>query len=627
MDDFELELKQGFLEEAGDLLTKAEEAFLGLEQDKGNTSILDEIFRIAHNLKGTSKAVGFDQMSELVHIAEDLILKIKDGSVELTDGIVTIFLQFNDALVLIVDCLGKDYNATIEIDSLLESLRQAAAGELKEEVRNEETPVTINNNIESSNIDVVKDLEGMLEDLEKELGDPVVFEETIQPIEKKKVEKVDVPVLETPSEPIVAKKVDIPQPIKQEKKAPVAKNKETAGNANAPEVTLRVALGRIEKLNDIVSELVILQSVLDQRRLKYSDDKLMNKSILQLGKLSKEVQSISMSLRMVPLKTTFHKMSRIVRDVSKKLDKEVELVIVGENTEVDKTVLELLGDPLVHIIRNAVDHGLEPNEKRVAIGKKAVGTIEIAAFHEGNNLVIRVTDNGNGIDPTVIRRKAIENGIIKEGTEISDNEMIQFIFHPGFSTKEEVSVISGRGVGMDVVKTNIEKLSGKVELTSTLGTGSVFKIILPLTLSIIDGMVILAGNERYIIPLEQVHEFVRPTNDMLTFVSGLGECVTLRDDVIPIFNFSSFVGKQTVKKTTDDNKSDGNKIILIAKGREQEMMAIEVDDIINQQQVVIKQLGAEVKDSKGIVGISILGDGKPAFIIDMPELATLKSRR
>ena len=289
------------------------------------------------------------------------------------------------------------------------------------------------------------------------------------------------------------------------------------------------------------------------------------------------------------------------------------LSLFGEETEIDKTVLEHLSDPLVHIVRNAVDHGLESTEDRVKAGKDEVGNVKIRAFHEGNNLVIEISDDGGGIPADIIRSKAIEKGLITESQRISDDEIIQYIFHPGFSTKEQVTEVSGRGVGMDVVKTNIEKLSGEVKVITEMGKGSIFKVVLPLTMAIIDGMIVRTGSEKFIIPLSQVHESLKPTKELIHEVTGWGKCLNLRGQVLPLFS----IGKSLSVSMDEGGASD--KIAIIVQACENPF-AVLVDDILHQQQVVIKNLGDEIKSTKGFMGSSILGDGKPSFILDLNEL-------
>lgn len=398
--------------------------------------------------------------------------------------------------------------------------------------------------------------------------------------------------------------------FKQEQKPTQAK---APSNATPIDESIRVSLSRVEMLNNYVGELVIIQSMLAQS-VDTDVSQAFSKSLSHLGKLSKEIQDIAMRLRMLPIKGVFTKMQRIVRDTSKALGKEVILHIDGDETEVDKTVLEQLADPLVHIIRNAVDHGIEDtNDERSGIGKTSQGNVYLNAFHEGNKLVIEIGDDGKGINPDIIRRKAIEKGILKADQTISDKEAIQFIFHPGFSTKDAVSEISGRGVGMDVVKTNITKISGDVHVESHVGKGSLFRISLPLTLAIIEGMVTTIGSEKYVVPLGQIHETVQLTNENTKFVSGVGECLNLRGEIIPALQLGKVLKRNSVEK--EIHKQIG----IVVRGK-RGAYAIAVDDIINQQQVVIKKIGEEIREKKGFMGSSILGDGKPAFILDLNEI-------
>ncbi len=691
MDDFERELKEDFLDESLQLLEDTEQSFLALENDKESTEILDQIFRLAHNLKGTSRAVGFGNVAEFTHEMENLILKLKTGELEVTDGIVSLLLECNDHITHMIHTLKDDMEADFDSAQIVANIQSALGGEsasMSEEVADEvvepepEVPseelIANDDNWESDEEidDILDDAimesssydEGSSSEPEvsaaalealKELGncddsiiaelegksDPVVAKD--EPVEEeteisaaalealKELGTCDSSVIadlekssnvtdglkfnnakdDTPSVTPIEKSTTTP-----EKVAPLAAKKAAAVKKVSEDESIRVSLSRVEKLNNVVGELVILQTVLDQGRFSAAQDQLMNKSISQLGKLSKEIQEISMSLRMVPVKSTLQKMNRIVRDTSKTLDKKVKLKLSGEETEIDKTVLEHLADPLVHIVRNAVDHGLESTEERIASGKSEFGNVGISAYHEGNNLVIEITDDGKGIPANVIRKKALEKGLIRENQQISDEDMIQYIFHPGFSTKEEVTEVSGRGVGMDVVKTNIEKLSGEVRVKTELGKGSVFKVVLPLTMAIIEGMVIRAGGDKFILPLSQVHESLKPTKEMVSKVTGWGECLNLRGQILPLFNIGNTL---SVKM---DEGSSLDKIAIIIQAAEHPF-AVLVDDILHQQQVVIKNLGNEIKNNKGFMGSSILGDGKPSFILDLNELYSGKMKK
>lgn len=576
MDEFELELKRDFITESIDLLEAAESAFLRLESDREDASLLDEIFRLAHNLKGTSKAVGFDQLADLTHAAENLILMLKEGELVVTDSIVSVLLEFKDKITEMIEGLKSDMDAKFEIVSLKNKLNEVAAADQSAEIesqKNKEEEKT--NEVEASSEEVVKE--------EVKTEEPSV-------VSDKKEEAVQAKA----------------EPVK--KSPPIAKPQ--AKQADKDE-SIRVSLSKINKINDIIGELVILQTVISQRRFSHIEDDLANKSIGIMGKLFKEVQESAMSLRMLPLKTTFQKMNRIVRDTSKLLNKDVKLHLIGEDTEIDKTVMEKIGDPLVHIVRNAVDHGIEDLEARAESGKDKVGNVELWAYHEGSNLVIQVTDDGKGIDPEAIRKKAIDKNIISESDKISDTEIIQFIFHPGFSMKQEVTEISGRGVGMDVVKTNIEALGGEVKLMSKLGEGSSLKIILPLTLAIIEGIVIKVQGEKFVIPLTQVHEIAQISSDEIENFSNIAHLFKLRGEVLPLFFINKKLGAKVEEKKSQT--------VVVVRGLSH-AFGVVIDDILNQQQIVIKKLGYDIRNMKGIVGSSIMSDGKPSLIVDLLEI-------
>ena len=376
-----------------------------------------------------------------------------------------------------------------------------------------------------------------------------------------------------------------------------------------------MGLSKLEDLINYVGEMVILQSVL-REQVTSSESVLFKKTVHQLGKVSKEIQDIAMGLRMVPMKPTFQKMQRIVRDTSLDLKKDVKLLVEGEETEVDKTVLERINDPLVHLIRNAVDHGIESPEKRQQNGKAPQGTIYLKAIREASKLAIYVMDDGGGIDPERIRQKAIEKGLIKAEADLSEKQIFNFIFAPGFSTKEQVSDVSGRGVGMDVVKTNIQDLGGEVFIDSVLGKGSTFKVLLPLTLAIIDGMVLMNSSERFVIPLNHVHETLRPEPKALQNSSSMGDVLLLRGENLPLFRLGDFFGLKPEQKTED--------MIAIVIRTAGAPFAMLVDDIVGQFQVVVKQLGPELAGFKGVSGTTILGDGRPALILEPQDLIKRK---
>lgn len=602
MDEFEKEVKLDFLTEALQLLDDSEQAFLALEGDKHNADLMNQIFRLAHNLKGTSRAVGFGDVAEFTHEFENLILQLKEGKLEITDAIVSLLLECNDHVSVMIKMLNMDLNSRFDSKEIIEKILSALSGKLvvaAKPVAVEETQVE-EETFSSEEISA-EDI-ALLQSFEDNLNAPAEVLSMEQ--KEKRAESF------FPSEKPVVAAATVAAPIEgvvvqDQKKAAAVKG-------NNEDDSIRVSLARVEMLNNVVGELVIIQTVLNQHREEI-ENPLMLKSLSQLAKLSKEIQNISMSLRMVPLKQTLQKMQRIVRDTSKALDKKVVLELVGEETEIDKTVLEHLADPLVHIVRNAVDHGLESTEGRLAAGKDEAGVVTIKAFHEGNNLVIEISDDGKGINAKVIREKAIEKGVISANATMSEEEIVNLIFHPGFSTKSEVSEISGRGVGMDVVKTNIEKLSGEVKVITEIGKGSKFKVVLPLTLAIIEAMITKIGDERYIIPLGQVYESLSPTADIVHHVNGVGDCLKIRGEVIPLFKISKALQRNLNEKPLHEQ-------IAIIVNTNERSFAVLVDDILHQQQVVIKKLGEEIKNQKGFMGSSILGDGRPAFILDLIEL-------
>jgi two-component system chemotaxis sensor kinase CheA len=395
-----------------------------------------------------------------------------------------------------------------------------------------------------------------------------------------------------------------------------AEAKKPAQGANTDE-SIRISLARLEKLLNFVGEMVILQSMLREQAWSTNPQNL-RKTVHQLSKVTKEVQDISMSLRMIPLKQTFQKMQRIVRDTSSILGKKVNFVITGEETELDKTVLENLGDPLVHLVRNAVDHGIESGEARKAAGKPEAGTVNLSAYHQSGSLIIDVQDDGGGLDAQKLQKKAVEKGLLKPGANLSEKDAFQLIFAPGFSTKAEATDISGRGVGMDVVRTNIEALQGDIQIDSTLGKGTRFRIRLPLTLAIIDALQVISGGERYVIPLAQVHESIRPPKNDLHVAAGLNEIFSLRGEHLPLYRLSGLLGKNT------KGPDPWDAIAVVVRSGEHPF-AVLVDDIVCQSQVVTKKLGAEHAGLAGFSGSAILGDGRPALILELSELITRKS--
>ncbi|MBI5193564.1 MAG: chemotaxis protein CheA [Nitrospirae bacterium] len=384
----------------------------------------------------------------------------------------------------------------------------------------------------------------------------------------------------------------------------------TKGPANA----IKVDIEKVDCLVNLVGELVITHTLISQNSSTTQlSGQSVSKDIAHLGKITRDIQDQVMSMRMMPLKQTFQKMMRVVRDVAKKAGKNVDLIISGEDTELDKTVIEEISDPLVHILRNSVDHGIEAPEERKNKGKSEKGTVHLNAFHRGGNIVIEISDDGKGLNRERIIEKALERGLINDPTDVSEQQIYQLIFYPGFSTAEKVTDISGRGVGMDVVRKNIEKLRGRIDIQSKENQGTNISITLPLTLAIIDGMVVQTGIERYIIPTLSIEESLRPKKEELITVQERGELCNLRGSLLPILRLNKLYKKK------DDHKNPCDALLVVVEN-DGMRACILVDELIGQQQVVIKTLGDTFKDVKGIAGGAILGDGKVGLILDVRGL-------
>ena len=383
--------------------------------------------------------------------------------------------------------------------------------------------------------------------------------------------------------------------------------------------SIRVDTEKIDKLINLVGELVITQSMITDLGEKFTMNQLpvLQERIIQLERNTRELQERVMSVRMVPIgATAFNRFPRLVRDLASKSGKQIQLVMSGEDTELDKTLIEAIGDPLTHLVRNSADHGLEPPDERLAAGKPALGTIRLNAFHDGGNICISVEDDGRGLNKQKILKKALEKGIIADGEQLSDEDVWMLIFRPGFSTADKITDVSGRGVGMDVVKRNIEALGGSVKVHSTESQGSKLTLKLPLTLAIIDGMTVQVGKENYIIPLISVTESIRPKKADLQTIVGKGEVVNLRGEWVPMIRLYEVFG-------VTPEFADPAQALLVIVEAEGKRVAVFVDELTGQQQVVIKTLEQNYRKIEGISGATILGDGQVALILDIPGLVKL----
>lgn len=584
MDDFEKELKVSFLDEASQALSEVEQCFLSLESDPDNLDNLNRIFRLAHNLKGSSKAVGFIQMGEFTHEFETFILKIKNKEITCSPEAVSFLLVCNDQLLSMVNGLKENLEALFDSTALMNQMRSW----------NDSAAVVAESYQAPEVLDPVPETE--LDDIEKLLQ-----------ANAQQMSVVPAPVqIEEPKVPESTK-------VPESKKAP-----ELSKAAAVPDDSIRISLSKVENLINYVGEMVILQSVISQQ-VSETELHQLKKTVIQISKISKEIQDISMSLRLVPIKSVFQKMQRIVRDTAQALQKDVGITLIGEDTELDKTIIERIGDPLVHLVRNSVDHGVEMPTVRLAKNKSAKGQVTLKAAHESGKLVIEVKDDGGGLDPQKLIKKAIEKGILKPGAQLSDQAAYDLIFAPGFSTKELVTDVSGRGVGMDVVKTNVKDLSGEIQIDSILGQGTTFKITLPLTLSIIEAMIVEACGAKYVMPLNHIHETLRPKPEQIQISSNLGEILILRGENLPCYRLADFFGQRPSRSTRE--------MIALVVRTGPKPWALIVDDILRQQQVVTKPLGPELKGLVGISGSTILGDGCPCLILEPKELLKRKVSR
>ena len=422
-----------------------------------------------------------------------------------------------------------------------------------------------------------------------------------------------------PTTAIEAKSAEIKEsPLTPTAGAAKAKRKTTTESSS-----IRVSIDKVDELINMVGELVITQSMLSQlgedENFGAEQIEKLKSGLMQLERNTREMQENVMRIRMLPISFVFQRFPRLVHDLSDKLDKKIELVLSGESTELDKTVMEKIGDPLVHLVRNSLDHGIEIPEARIAAGKPETGEIHLNAYHEGGNIVIEITDDGAGLNLEKILEKAKSSGLVGDNEKLADDEIADLIFRPGFSTADVVSDVSGRGVGMDVVRRNIRALGGTVDVKTQAGVGSVFTIRLPLTLAILDGQSIVVGDEVYIVPLVAIVESIQVDTSLVNGITGQAQVYRLRDEYIPIVKLCDVFNV----KPLYENMEDGLLVVVEAEGKK---VALQVDDLLGQQQVVIKSLETNFKSVEGISGATILGDGTVALILDVTGLISISKK-
>jgi two-component system chemotaxis sensor kinase CheA len=600
--DADGELLKEFINESNEHLDSIEQGVLVLEDQPDDADTLNNIFRAFHSFKGGSGFLNLIPINRLSHELESLLDLARQGKLRLTSPIINIILQGGDTLKDHCVRIQEQINGSKAIERIcIPTLAQTRkVKNLVEAVNRGELPPEY-----AEDAPVVHD--------EPEPEEEVVEEEAA-PSETPSAKA-------SPSAPVPAAPQKHPASTSSAKPAepPAEPTSEGAGRRPAAQnaAVVKVDTIKLDSLIDLVGELVISQSqVAQDEELRTITSQKLSRNLAQLGRITNELQRTAMSLRMVPIRGLFQKMNRLVRDLTVRVGKEIDLQISGEETEMDRTIVEELSDPLMHMIRNSVDHGVEVPSVRREKGKNSMGVIQLKSYHQGGNIVIEITDDGAGLNTERILKKAIEKGIIPPDAQLQDKEIFNLIFAPGFSTAEKVTDLSGRGVGMDVVRRNIEKLRGKVDIHSQMGKGSVFKIYLPLTLAIIDGLVLRVGEHRYILPTLCVRESFRPTKEMISTVHERGEMVNVRGRLSPLLRLYEYFGVESRSKDPTES------IVLVVESGH-EIRCLLVDDLLNKQEVVIKSLGEQFKSNRALAGAAILGDGQVGLILDPSAIVQL----
>ena len=588
------EITGEFINEAQEHFDIADENLLTLESDPDNLDAVAAVFRAFHTIKGTCGFLDLTPIAELAHKAENLLDEVRKEHLAFQGDVVEATFSALDMLKKMVGHLGEAVSAGDQY-APDPGLRQVL--DFVNHVRGQ--PQTAAAAPQDG-----ADSQGAAA-LQSPSDTPAPAAAASAAPEPPAA--APTPASSAQSEPQSA--APSPQSTAPNSQAEPRKN---AQQGMQIKQNMKIDADRIDLLLDTIGELVIIESIVTQdEKLSEIASPQLERNLAQLTKITRSLQDMGMSMRMVPIETTFRRMARLVRDLGKKSGKKVELEMVGKETELDKAMVEKLGDPLVHMIRNAVDHGIEPTpEDRVAAGKSAEGHIWLKAYHEGGSIHIAIEDDGRGLDREVIVAKAVERGIIDSGAGMSDEEVFGLIFAAGFSTAAQVTDVSGRGVGMDVVKSNIQSLRGNIRIRSTPGEGTTFTLVLPLTMAIIDGMQIKVGSERYILPLLSIIQSFQPTSDMVATVVGRGETLPFRGRLLPLFRLSDLFGVR-------DAESDPTKAIAVVVEDGGRQVAVLVDELLGQNQTVIKSLGEGIGNIPGVSGASILSDGTPGLIIDV----------
>ncbi|MBU8850145.1 MAG: chemotaxis protein CheA [Desulfobacterales bacterium] len=579
-------LLRDFIVEGLEYIDEIEVNLLNLEQEPENLDCVNTIFRPFHSIKGVAGFLNLERISDLAHSLENLLDRVRNKELSVSSRLIDIILDGADALKALIVELKENMEGNpgdpLKIDLTA----------LKKQIESVESD-------DSDTVEVKKLGEILVEDgaiTEENLEQGLEAAEKLIP--PKKI-----------GEALISEGKVTPKQVSQ------ALRKQTKQAADT--AVIRVNITKLDDLIDMVGELVITQAMIRQNSFVLSNsDRKLGRDVSRLSSIISELQRTSTSLRMVSIKQTFQRMSRLVRDLSRDAGKKVGVVTEGEDTEIDKNMVEEIYNPLVHMVRNAVDHGIDSSEERLKAGKPEKGIIRLKAFHRGGNVVIEISDDGKGLDKDGILKKAVKKKLVDSSHELSDQNIYKLIFLPGFSTAAAITDISGRGVGMDVVKQAVEKLRGKIEIDSTMNKGSTFALSFPLTMAIINGMIVRVGSERYIIPLTAIRQLLRPEKKSYNIIIGTGETINVMGNLLSLIRMYNIFGIEP------DHKNPWEAIVVVVEG-ENNSKCLLVDEILGEEEVVIKSLGESFKNKKGISGGAILGDGNIGLILDTEGLFEL----
>ncbi|MDR2033017.1 MAG: response regulator [Helicobacteraceae bacterium] len=616
MDELQ-ELTHDFLVEAFEMIEKLDQDLVELETRPDDLDLLNGIFRVAHTIKGSSSFLNFDVLTHLTHHMEDVLNRARKGDLKIDAGVMDVVLESVDAmksLLIKIRDTGNDRDHGLDIPSIVAKLEAISKGEeLPAATPTPVAPPVANNAAQEQEPDYSK-----LSD--KEVEDEIARLLTLRQEEDKRRREAKTASAEPPA---AEKSAPKPAAIAA---APIKRADDKAVESNM-EQTIRVDVNRLDHLMNLIGELVLgknrLLKIYDDVEERYEGEKFLeelNQVVSSISMVTTDLQTAVMKTRMLAIGKVFNKFPRMIRDLARELNKKIDLQITGEETEMDKSIVEVIGDPLVHIIRNSADHGIESTEKRIALGKPETGKVELKAYNEGNSIVVEITDDGKGLDSDLLKSKALEKGLIseKEADVMSQKEAFTLIFRAGLSTAAKVTNVSGRGVGMDVVKTNIEKLNGIIEVDSELGKGTIIKLKIPLTLAIIQSLMVGAQEEYYAIPLSSVLETVRISEDDIFSVEGRS-VMRLRDEVLSLVKLSDIF---KVEQVIDG----GDFTYVVVLGLAESKLGLIVDALVGQEEIVIKSLGEYLQGIEGIAGATVRGDGGVTLIVDVAALMNMAKK-